>query len=68
MWLAVAKTQNGLITKIPFASVRPRRPRAPPYWVYFFEIHDEADLDDEMRSWLREGYRVGKGIESDSID
>ncbi len=38
------------------------------YWVHFFEIRDEADLDDEMRSWLREAYRVGKGIESDSID
>ncbi len=87
--LSVAKTRIGLIIKITFAAVMPRKrylrahilllrrvhsPRfvrgdhVHPYWVYFFEIRDEADLDDEMRSWLREGYRVGKGIESDSID
>ena len=33
--------------------------RFQPYWVHVFEVHDEADLDDELRGWLRESYHVG---------
>lgn len=28
-------------------------------WVYQLLVRDESDLDDELRSWLEEAYRVG---------
>ncbi len=88
MRLSVAKTRIGLITKITFAAVMPRKrylrahilllrrvhsPRfvrgdhVHPYWVHFFEVRDEADLHDEMASWLREAYQVGGGRGPDSL-
>ncbi len=30
------------------------------YVVHVFEIRDESDIDDELRSYLRESYRVGQ--------
>ncbi|MFQ5740387.1 MAG: DUF5655 domain-containing protein [Acidobacteriota bacterium] len=80
--LSIAKTRIGLITRLTFSAVMPRKDylRAhillrrrvpsqrfiriddgPPYWVHHFEVRDEADLDDELRTWLREAYRVGTG-------
>jgi hypothetical protein len=29
-------------------------------WVYQFVLRDEAELDDEVRAWLREAYDVGR--------
>jgi hypothetical protein len=31
----------------------------PPYWVHFFEIRNELELDRELRLWLHESYEVG---------
>lgn len=31
----------------------------PPYWVHHFAIRKAADLDGELKSWLRESYLVG---------
>ena len=32
----------------------------PSNWIYRFRITDPADLDDEVRDWLVESYRVGQ--------
>jgi hypothetical protein len=29
-------------------------------WVYRFVVRSEEDLDDEVRSWIREAYDVGR--------
>jgi Domain of unknown function (DUF5655) len=29
-------------------------------WVYQFVLRDEAELDDEVRGWIREAYEVGR--------
>ena len=29
-------------------------------WVYRFVLRDEAELDDEVRWWIREAYDVGR--------
>lgn len=29
-------------------------------WVYHFVLRDEDELDDEVRSWIREAYEVGR--------
>ena len=29
-------------------------------WVHHFVLRSEADLDDELRSWMREAYDVGR--------
>jgi Domain of unknown function (DUF5655) len=29
-------------------------------WVYRFVVRSEEDLDDEVRSWIREAYKVGR--------
>jgi uncharacterized protein DUF5655 len=45
-----------------------RRARSPrfvgvqhvtPWWAHTLEIRDEAEIDDEVRAWLREAYEVG---------
>jgi len=33
---------------------------APRYWLYHFKIRSLSDLDDEVKSWMQEAYRVGR--------
>jgi hypothetical protein len=31
----------------------------PPYWVHVLKISDVTAIDEEVRAWLREAYRLG---------
>ncbi len=33
----------------------------PPHWVHYFEIRNETDLNNELRTRLLEAYQVGTG-------
>jgi hypothetical protein len=50
-WL-VRKLASPRFTRVEF--IPPRN------YIYSFRIESEADLDDEVRSWLREAYAVGR--------